>query len=405
MENFFRDKLLKYASPVDEDMWARIQQKKKKKRRLFFLQWLLLIMLVLSTCGYFIFKAGGSKGNAIEVKKNSVKKNDDTVKYVAGNMQANSKVTPADTVIIDNRAVETTANAPLQSRIDNNNFHKGRIPQKAQNTRTVHWVKRSAGVLITNADYDSSDDTLQHEIAGRQYLDADIAIIKVIPHKTTVSKKILSLFPEQIKKKMDVVTKEKGQWFLEIYASPAIPFFAITPGEQSVVNSIKYLHRAQASYSAGVDIGKAIGKHFSVKTGLQYLRTQEKFINDSVALTFASNHYNSVGLSVLAGYKISSKRFITTVNAGIIVNLDSWYKGTTFTASGFADVNNTNTFKRNTGCSLYAGLSFAAFLNEKIQLFAEPYFRYQLSNMTTTQALFKQKINVAGISFGVKYNF
>ena len=50
---FFRNKLLKYSSPVPENMWQRIQQKKDKDRKGFFFKWFLVLSLILSG-GYFI---------------------------------------------------------------------------------------------------------------------------------------------------------------------------------------------------------------------------------------------------------------------------------------------------------------------------------------------------------------
>jgi hypothetical protein len=82
------------------------------------------------------------------------------------------------------------------------------------------------------------------------------------------------------------------------------------------------------------------------------------------------------------------------VNTGVIFNLYSWL-----------DAGQTSYFKTNTGLSLYLGLNFSKHINERMEIFSEPYYRYRLSSMTNSTVDFLKFIDVAGISFGVRYHF
>jgi hypothetical protein len=69
------------------------------------------------------------------------------------------------------------------------------------------------------------------------------------------------------------------------------------------------------------------------------------------------------------------------------------------------DIGSNNIYKSNTGISLYFGLGLATRLNNSFYLFTEPYIKYRLSSMTVAHESFTQKINVGGLSFGLRYNF
>jgi hypothetical protein len=60
-------------------------------------------------------------------------------------------------------------------------------------------------------------------------------------------------------------------------------------------------------------------------------------------------------------------------------------------------------FKKSMGLGLYAGLSLAKVMRNNTEIFAEPYFRYNLGYMTRSNNFFNQKFNIAGINLGVRY--
>ena len=219
--------------------------------------------------------------------------------------------------------------------------------------------------------------------------------------KDSSSKKTLTLLQNQSKKESEPTSLKNKNWFLDLYASPDIPFNIISSsGSPIFVDFMKQNFKTQISYTVGARVGISFAKHFSAKAGFQYSQINAKF-NDSIPIV---DRYRSIDIPFLIGYDIENPDFKTTINAGVIFNLYSSYKGRIIDSNGVAEINVANIYKHNTGLSLYIGLNFAKRLNNKIQLFTEPYFRYRLSYMTKPHAPFNQKINIAGVSFGLKYN-
>jgi hypothetical protein len=148
-------------------------------------------------------------------------------------------------------------------------------------------------------------------------------------------------------------------------------------------------------------LGKYLGKRLSIKTGIQYSQISEKFFDSLIIV----DRYRSIDIPFLIGYDLTTNSFKTTINAGIIYNIYSWYKGLTLIDyRGLIDINVANIYKHNTGVSLYLGINLSKKIDDKIELMAEPYFRYRLSFMTRSSAPFNQKINIAGLNIGLRYN-
>jgi hypothetical protein len=53
---------------------------------------------------------------------------------------------------------------------------------------------------------------------------------------------------------------------------------------------------------------------------------------------------------------------------------------------------------------LIGSFSIVKRLSDDMHIFVDPYFRYNLSNMTTSQSPFNQKFNLAGVTFGLRFN-
>ncbi len=107
-----------------------------------------------------------------------------------------------------------------------------------------------------------------------------------------------------------------------------------------------------------------------------------------------SYHLKSLDLPVLAGYSWGNETLGMTINAGVVVNLYTW-----------PPEDQINYFKTNTGLSLYLGFNVKKQINDRLDIFTEPYYRYRLSSMTVSTVYYAKFIDVAGLSFGVRYHF
>lgn len=400
LDKFLKNKLLKYSSAVPEDMWQRIKQKKDKDRKAFFFKWTSALILISFLIGsYFIFHS--TKNADIKEPISSNKQNI----VIQKDPEIAEQTLPKETTKVSSAPTDINQknNGILSNKkFDNSERNKNYIfSVKGQHKKikTSQSIKGSINAGINNASDSSINDSQANENIIKESPGTNIKKqdTRISLQKDSSAKKILTQSQNKNESKLSPI-KNKN-WFLELYASPDIPFFEITQGSATMSNTTK---RAPASYTIGIKVSRYFAKRFFVKTGIQYSQINEKFL-DSI---FLVDHYRSIDIPFLIGYDLSNDHFKTTINAGIIYNLYTWYKGQTYFGSqGLIDINAANIYKHNTGISLYVGLSFAKLINDKIQLFAEPYFRYRLSYMTKPQAPFNQKINVAGISFGVKYNF
>ena len=232
-------------------------------------------------------------------------------------------------------------------------------------------------------------------------------------------------------------------WLLELYTSPDFAFKSVSniSATQQYLQKKDSSEKMQISYTAGFRLVKPINDNFLVKTGLQYSQINEKYVyrseneiktttvvtvrtiirapGDTVVVSDTStlqtigfknnvvkNRFRSIDIPVLLGYQFGQGDFKFGINAGVIFNVSSWYQGVILdsTLAVVPLTNNNMVYKRSIGLGLYAGFSISKQLGDDMQIFCEPYFRYNLSNMTNEQAKYNQKFSVGGLSIGLRFN-
>jgi opacity protein-like surface antigen len=213
--------------------------------------------------------------------------------------------------------------------------------------------------------------------------------------------------------------------------------------------SDNYLQRIDSAtkmnggFTFGLRISKTISDNLLIKSGLQYTQRNEQFASksDSIITTTSvvtvrtivrgsglsdttvrdtatvqqigyrkrvtNNHYKSLEIPLLLSYENGNDKWHYAINGGIIANLTSWYQGETLDTS-FQLVplgaKNTNGFyKSNLNLSLYAGVSIIRNISNRLDIFAEPYFRYGISNTNTSTAGYSQRFNATGLTLGIRY--
>lgn len=237
---------------------------------------------------------------------------------------------------------------------------------------------------------------------------------------------------------------QNTDWFLETYVSPDLAFKSVT----NVSATPQYLARKDSSesmrvgYTAGIRLVKPITDNLLVKAGLQYSQANEKYVyrtenevktttvvtertiirgpGDTVLVKDTSvlqtigyrnntvyNRYRSFDIPVTVGYQFGDDDLKFGINAGVIVNLSSWYQGVILDSSlGTVNLNKSgnSVYKTNIGLGLIGGISVVKRLSDDMHIFFEPYFRFNLSDMTTPQSTFKQRFSVGGLSVGLRFN-
>lgn len=233
-------------------------------------------------------------------------------------------------------------------------------------------------------------------------------------------------------------------WYLEAYISPDLPFksFGNTTASAQYLLKKDSAESMQVSYSAGLRLVKPITDNFLVKAGLQYSQVNQKYVyrtenevktttvvtvrtiirapGDTVVVQDTSvlqtvgfrtntvrNRFRTIDIPVTLGYQFGNDDLKIGLNAGVVVNLNSWYQGvildSTLSTVPISKTGN-GVYKTNIGLGLIGSISVVKRLSDDMHVFFEPYFRYNLSDMTTSQAAYRQKFSVGGLSIGLRVN-
>ncbi len=235
----------------------------------------------------------------------------------------------------------------------------------------------------------------------------------------------------------------RDDWYVEVYGSPDFTSKTVTP--TGITNA--YLQKKDSSesmsggFTAGFRISRNIGDHFMFKTGLQYAQLDEKFsnrtenerktttvivtrtivrpqgdttISDTTSVTqigyrtrTAVNHYRNLEIPVIMGYEFGKRddQWQVAINGGVIINALSWSSGetldTTYNVVPINTKGSSITYKHDVGLSLYGSVSILRKISKTVDVFAEPYYRYGLSSVSSDQG-FTQRFNAGGLTLGVR---
>jgi hypothetical protein len=239
-------------------------------------------------------------------------------------------------------------------------------------------------------------------------------------------------------------SRRNTDWYLEAYASPDLAFKSVSPVSASPLYMRKKdsSESMQVGFSAGLRLVKPITENILLKAGVQYSQANEKYVyrtenevktttvvtvrtiirapGDTVIVQDTSvlqtvgfrnntvrNRYRSFDIPLTVGYQFGNEDLKFGINAGVAVNISSWYQGVMLDSSlAIVPLNKTgnNLYKTNIGLGLIGSFSVVKKMSEDMHVFFEPYFRYNLSNMTTQQASFKQRFSVGGLAVGLRIN-
>jgi hypothetical protein len=384
MDQFFKDRLEKYSSSIPENMWARIMAKKKRDRMLwlFFSRTVIIALLVFGLTGsYLIFNQ----------KKISDKPSKPDIRNNQPLASAN----------------ESRANQPIlssaQDQIVVPEINSGGINAMRKSNTRINYFDAADHSKTNSSHHDllSQTDSGSLDIATRkQAAVTDTSVVTNVKVKDSLDKKSPakttgpdSSQSKEVKKPEKKSEQNNTKWYLDLFASPDYPIVAPSPFDQSY---------SKLSYTIGFKINRAIGKHFSVKTGIQY--SQINIVGDDSLFGGATIHLKRLDLPVLVGYSFGGANIRTTINGGAIFNVYSSVSSVPsqnlFTPPPVQDY-----FEKNLGVSLYLGVNFEKRIKEKLSLFVEPYYRYQLSSMTISSVQNIKFIDIVGISFGARYYF
>ena len=162
------------------------------------------------------------------------------------------------------------------------------------------------------------------------------------------------------------------------------------------------------SYGAGARVTVVYKKHFTLTTGVQYLRVNVKGTEGTSGasgtngnIDFPSGYIHNVHLPLLLGYTTGDDRFTFSAHAGVLFSL--------YAHSG-GEMTYTGAWSNRDGASAYLGLNFASHVTSRISVFAEPYVKswdYQPRHqfLPFTPSSLPNPAWSVGLMVGVRYDF
>lgn len=461
-DDFVRDKLKDFPSRVPEDLWGKIITDKEYRPKAFWrLNNPVLIAAIgfvaLLTGGYFIYIANNK--NTIENNNQAIvsqKNNLSTQKNITDN--TNSTLITSDSSKNNN----LPADKNTQTKVDNSAVSALNNTKQQGPNNTFPGNKNSVPALAPlnskKSTISSGNNNIPHPVTLKEEYDMPITrkvssyaeLVKLYPnHLHTLNnlpnppfnlRSILGLGNDC----PSVYGNHQSDWWLEIYASPDYSNRVLAGNGVSNL----YLQKKDSTekmrfgYTVGARISKSVGDHFMLKAGLQYSQINEHFsqrkesetktvtviitrtivrpqgdttFKDTTSVTqigyvikSSRNHYSNFEIPVSIGYEFGQKRdpWRFAVNGGAIFNITSWYSGetidTAFNVVPIGDSKSSNSFyKKDLSLSLFGSVSLIHNINNNLDVFAEPYFRYSLSNLNNNIG-YSQRYNTFGLTLGVR---
>lgn len=339
-------------------------------------------------------------------------------------------------------------NRSILANSTNTNFTGS--PNLVDISNKTHQNQEAHASLVQEIKVQEEQENTYAAALSSKQLEAGLFIYHKLHYKPFTNTRLDSIDANYANKVRDLIicppySRGNTDWFAEIYVSPDLAFRSV----RNVSATPQYMQRKDSSesmqvgYSAGIRIVKPITDQLLVKAGLQYTQMNERFkyrteneVRTTTVITLRTivrgpgdtlrisdtssvqqvgyqnhsirNRYRSIDIPVTVGYQWGNENWKIGVNAGVVVNLSSWYQGVMLDPSTLNTTpvtkGNNGMYKSNIGLGLYGGISVLKPLGEHTQLFFEPYFRYNLGNVTNAQAPFQQKFSIGGLSIGLRYN-
>jgi hypothetical protein len=455
-DEHIKEQFSNYSPDVHPRIWEKIMAEKDKKRPAGF--WismlnnrgkllLLGLIIALSSGGTWLYYNKSKPANEFLVKETDTKK---TSGQADGNtavstvqpaldQQSNSSgpaITPSATENIStgnnnalsfNSNTKTNISSPLPEPENETSGTSGRGKGNKK------YYTGLGNVLVNTTAPDTEEDAYETggTLLGRLTYNAD----KVTERRKTEKQDKPHFNPVVFLPGCPTIEKDAAgnKKYFEFYGGPDYAFRSLQDtGNSTYLQKRKESTKFKSGFSAGVRYTKVFNNSMSVRAGVNYSQINEKFsfnqgnivqvtyIINSSGDTIGSytttgsrykttvNRYRSIDIPLVIGYEVGNGRLHANINAGPVVNIYSWQKGDVLDASGNPVSITTGKgsspyqFKTNAGIGFIGAVSVYYKLNDRLHIMAEPYFRYNLSQMNKESITLKQKYQTAGLRLGIR---
>lgn len=414
------------------DMWSRIEKAKSSRKRYLIFIPLLLCLCIIGTAGYILWDKDKpvalTKTNSTLITTEKSKFNLSTKSSVQSVDQSNSK-----------SKISTNDLRYISSLLQPADHHLTALQELKSIAAQLPSVKKQNTSLRKSKDlFENIDRIISDETYRSAYLPTYFAM-----KQSMLSSVSNSDFPAPAKMAVHRIdcpssNAPESNVYFEAYGSPLIGIKKMQGYDEAYLAKKDSTENAMLSFGLGFRISKKFGNHFLLKTGLDYTQVNEKFsfrkeeevrittvvtikyvngqeVYDTSTVTEVTynekktvNRYKSISLPLLASYETGNDQWKAAITAGAVFNLHSWNKGemldTSYNTITLSDKNNS-VYRTGLSVALYGSVAVYKSIAPNLDIFAEPYLRYQLSSMTKDNVVFSQKTHLAGINFGLRYQF
>ena len=443
-DEHIKEQFNNYSPDVHPRIWKKIVAGRGKKRPAGFLISLfngrnkLLVLgltIALSSGGAWLYfkNASGSKTQIAADNKNT-KTGNKIAERELNSTGVNSDIVTApdvnqpgdQAVILSGRAKAFIISPPAQSNEDE-------VSSANTGNKNKKYYTGLGNVLVNTTSPNVAEDEYEGQgtLLGRLSFNAEKYTVKRISGK----EKPLSFNP--VIYLPDCPSLEENaagnKRYFEFYGGPDYAFRSLhDTGSSAYVQQRKESSTFKSAFSAGIRYTKVFNNSMSVRGGVNYSQINEKFTfkqGNIVQVTYiinangdtigsytttgtrhktTINRFRSIDVPLVIGYELGNGKLHANVNAGVIVNIYSWQKGDVLDRAG-NPVNITTgkssspyQFKTNAGVGFIGAVSVYYKLNDKLHIMAEPYFRYNFSQMNKESITLKQKYHTAGLRLGIR---
>jgi hypothetical protein len=458
-DNFMRSKLKNYASPVPEGLWEKIVSDKDRKPKVFWwnnrLGLVAIALLVLTTGGIFIANNYYNQHNI--TFNNSTLQNNNTTSIqnnTAAQSNSSTAITSPSAIAESDTEINKATAATSSRKKDLSNISTGFVTKHNGKNLLSFLQKKNADQSTDFVSVNKEESELNTPVNETESTTA--ANYKNQKGELMLASRNIYSLTNQHNPPLNLRSilglgndcpsangTQRNDWYLELYGSPDYTMKSLSGNglSSAYLQKKDSAEKMAGGFTVGARIAKNVGDHFILKAGVQYSQLNEKFslrteserrttvvivtrtiirpqgdttFNDTTTVTQIGysvrknvNSYKNIEIPIGVGYEFGDvkDKWKLAVNGGVILNVTSWYTGETLDTSynivSVSSKGNNGFYTKKTGLSLYGSVSLIHNINDKLDVFAEPYFRVGLVGMTSNMG-FSQKFNAAGLTLGVR---
>lgn len=460
-DNYVRDKLDNYSSPIPSGLWEKIFDEKSRKPKGFWWQknlgWYTGIGIIAFLSGtYFVLNNQKEKAIAYNsTLKNSVSIN--KASSLSSASPENKKDDNTTTTFTAEDSTQQAANVNAVAAVASENAVQSNKAINAadfgfsKNKKFISALETRAKKNFAAAELMNEGESLVNEnfnLSAKKNVSSEYFSLN---NSSLYNANSLHLPPLNLRNILGIGNNDcpsangyqRNDLYVETYLSPDYSNKTIYPNgiNSTYIQKKDSAENMRVGFSAGIRLSKSFGDHIMLKAGVQYSQMNEKFAQSSVnesqtttviisrtivrpqgdttisdttsvtqigyRVTKSNNHYRNIDIPISIGYEFGDPKakWKVGINGGAILNVASWFQGVTIdTSYNVISANSKGSsgfYNTKLGVSLFGSVSVIRNISPTLDVFAEPYFRYGLYN-TNSSAGFSQKFNTMGVQLGVR---